>query len=245
MSTQIPRPSSNTTNSSNSTNSNQPFTGNMDAYTLSMYEHTKRLMAAAQIPYGSPASLLLATSPNDPVTTGTGSGSFTDKLLVALWPVLVPTKVVDETANSLRSFLETLLRRSSASYNTLLAAFYYLVLFQSIATLPLDATKHTPCLQKLRSLQCPRRMFLAALMLGWKFTQEQAFSTATWATFSGLSVRELNRNEAAFLSMIDWRLYISQAVFAQWDTEVSYHVQTPNVALSGKIFGIGSSIATA
>ncbi|KZL80654.1 g1 s-specific cyclin [Colletotrichum incanum] len=167
---------------------------------------------------------------------------FTDKLLVALWPVPVPAKVVDETATTLRSFLETLLRRSSASYNTLLAAFYYLVLFQSITTLPLDTTKHTPGLQKLRSLQCPRRMFLAALMLGWKFTQEQAFSTTTWATLSGLSARELNRNEAAFLSVIDWRLYISQAVFAQWDTEVSYHVQTPDVALSGALFGFGSSI---
>ncbi|GJC89007.1 hypothetical protein ColLi_11845 [Colletotrichum liriopes] len=73
MSTQIPRPASNTTNSSNSTNSTQ-FTGNMDSYTLSMYEHTKRLMANAQIPYGSPASLLLATTPNEPATPGTGSG---------------------------------------------------------------------------------------------------------------------------------------------------------------------------
>ncbi|GKT65512.1 hypothetical protein ColTof4_03722 [Colletotrichum tofieldiae] len=75
MSTQIPRPASNTTNSSNSTTSTQ-FTGNMDSYTLSMYEHTKRLMANAQIPYGSPASLLLATTPNEPATPGTGSGVF-------------------------------------------------------------------------------------------------------------------------------------------------------------------------
>ncbi|KAK1981777.1 hypothetical protein LZ30DRAFT_71317 [Colletotrichum cereale] len=79
MSTQLPRPTSNTTNSSNSTNSNAPFTGNMDAYTLSMYEHTKRLMAAAQIPYGSPASLL---SPplNETPAAGTSSASLASGL---------------------------------------------------------------------------------------------------------------------------------------------------------------------
>ncbi|KDN68118.1 hypothetical protein CSUB01_07488 [Colletotrichum sublineola] len=76
MSAQIPRPNSNTTsssNSSNSSNSGTPFAGNMDTYTLSMYEHTKRLMAAAQIPYGSPASL--TSSRNEPSAAGTNSDS--------------------------------------------------------------------------------------------------------------------------------------------------------------------------
>ncbi|KAK1996574.1 hypothetical protein LX36DRAFT_109371 [Colletotrichum falcatum] len=73
MSTQIPRPTANATSSSNSTDSSTPFAGNMDTYTLSMYEHTKRLMAAAQIPYGSPASLTL--SRNEPApAAGTSSG---------------------------------------------------------------------------------------------------------------------------------------------------------------------------
>ncbi|WDK22559.1 hypothetical protein CGRA01v4_13849 [Colletotrichum graminicola] len=79
MSTQLPRPTSNTTSSSNSTNSTTSFAGNMDTYTLSMYEHTKRLMAAAQIPYGSPASLLTPSSSESPAA-GTSSDSVENTL---------------------------------------------------------------------------------------------------------------------------------------------------------------------
>ncbi|EXF85536.1 hypothetical protein CFIO01_09958 [Colletotrichum fioriniae PJ7] len=73
MSSQIPRPASTTTNSSTSTSSTsttRQFSGSMDAYTLSMYEHTQRLMAAAQIPYTSPLSI---TSPGERTASGTAS----------------------------------------------------------------------------------------------------------------------------------------------------------------------------
>ncbi|KAI3542888.1 hypothetical protein CABS03_11194 [Colletotrichum abscissum] len=73
MSSQIPRPASTTTNSSTSTSSTsttRQFSGSMDAYTLSMYEHTQRLMAAAQIPYTSPLSI---TSPGERTPSGTSS----------------------------------------------------------------------------------------------------------------------------------------------------------------------------
>lgn len=55
----------------------------------------------------------------------------------------------------------------------------------------------------------PAADVLSALMLGWKFTQERGSSTRKWAMLSELSSREINGNEAAFLSMIDWRLYIT------------------------------------
>ncbi|KAL2882689.1 hypothetical protein SGCOL_001897 [Colletotrichum sp. CLE4] len=73
MPSQIPRPASTTTNSSTSTTSTsttRQFSGSMDAYTLSMYEHTQRLMAAAQIPYTSPLNI---TSPGERTHSGTGS----------------------------------------------------------------------------------------------------------------------------------------------------------------------------
>lgn len=94
-----------------------------------------------------------------------------------------------------------------------------------------STTKPLQMSQKTRPLQCPRRMFLSALMLGWKFTQEKAYETRTWASLSGLSTRELNGNEAVFLAMIDWRLYIAQAVFKRWDIEVVYHVRNPGPGL--------------
>jgi hypothetical protein len=79
-------------------------------------------------------------------------------------------------------------------------------------------------------------MFLSALMLGWKFTQERGPSTRKWAMLSGLSLGEINGNEAAFLSMIDWRLYIPHTVFARWNTEVTYHVGKPELALCDSLF---------
>jgi hypothetical protein len=75
-------------------------------------------------------------------------------------------------------------------------------------------------------------MFLAALMLGWKFTQDYVYSTRRWASFSGISDKELNRNEGLFLSVIDWRLFISHGMFSHWKSEVLYYIQNPDVALA-------------
>lgn len=60
--------SQNPTTSTHSAISPQ-YAGNMDTYTTSMYEHTKRLMAAASIPYGTPSSVLIAAQ------APSGSGS--------------------------------------------------------------------------------------------------------------------------------------------------------------------------
>ncbi|KAG7039246.1 hypothetical protein JMJ77_0003499 [Colletotrichum scovillei] len=123
MSSQIPRPASTTTNSSTSTSSTsttRQFSGSMDAYTLSMYEHTQRLMAAAQIPYTSPLNI---TSPGERGPSGTGSvvvrngvpqlqsGSLpafdlVDANSLALWSILVEAEAIDEATIILRSLPE-------------------------------------------------------------------------------------------------------------------------------------------
>jgi hypothetical protein len=67
-------------------------------------------------------------------------------------------------------------------------------------------------------------MFLSAIMLGWKYTQENSYSSKTWARISGLSLKEINSNERAFLATINWRLYISSETFERW----SIHMCIPN-----------------
>ncbi|KAH8595088.1 hypothetical protein B0O99DRAFT_494595, partial [Bisporella sp. PMI_857] len=69
-------------------------------------------------------------------------------------------------------------------------------------------------------LQCKRRMFLAALILAWKYTQERSYSSRAWAKISGLCSKEINTNEAVFLSTVGWRLYIPHTIFERWVTEV-------------------------
>ncbi|TEB17658.1 hypothetical protein FA13DRAFT_702152 [Coprinellus micaceus] len=46
-------------------------------------------------------------------------------------------------------------------------------------------------------LLCPRRAFLAALILASKFTQDKCYSNRAWAKLSGLPPREIGRCERA------------------------------------------------
>ena len=142
----------------------------------------------------------------------------THRLLVALWPCPTPTP---PGALPLRAFIERILRTSSATYATLLAACYYLNLLQSMSLNPNPTAAAQPeILTKTGSIQCPRRMFLAAIMLGWKYTQEKSYSSRAWARISGLHLKEINSNEVMFLVRIDWRLYISCENLERWSVYV-------------------------
>ena len=83
-----------------------------------------------------------------------------------------------------------------------------------------------------RSMQCGRRMFLAALILASKYLQDRNFSARAWSKISGLQTCEINSNEMAFLSAVNWKLHIPQPVFDRWTDIVlkyspSAQVNTP------------------
>lgn len=142
------------------------------------------------------------------------SGS-THRLLVALWPCPTPTP---PGALPLRAFIEKLLRTSGATYATLLAGCYYLNLLQSMSLNPNPPVAAKPeTIANTGPIQCPRRMFLAAIMLGWKYTQERSYSSRAWASMSGLHLKEINSNEVLFLIKIDWRLYIPRENLEHWN----------------------------
>lgn len=60
-------------------------------------------------------------------------------------------------------------------------------------------------------LLCPRRTFLAALILASKFTQDKCYSNRAWAKLSGLPPREIGRCERALGNALDWRLWVGKA----------------------------------
>jgi len=76
--------------------------------------------------------------------------------------------------------------------------------------------KRAPCkaLAPLPSLPspllCPRRTFLASLLVATKFLQDRAFSNKAWAKLTGLSPREIGRCERALLQVLDWRLWVGK-----------------------------------
>jgi PHO85 cyclin-5 len=61
-------------------------------------------------------------------------------------------------------------------------------------------------------LLCPRRMFVAALILAAKFTQDRVYSNRAWAKISGLDAREVGRCERALGEALDWRLWVGKGV---------------------------------
>ncbi|KAF9934042.1 hypothetical protein FBU30_003552 [Linnemannia zychae] len=81
-----------------------------------------------------------------------------------------------------------------------------------------SSTSTSPILAKSEPVGCGRRMFLAALILASKFQQDRTYSNKAWSKISGLPVAEINLNEITFLSLIDYRLFVSQAVFQKWVT---------------------------
>lgn len=59
-------------------------------------------------------------------------------------------------------------------------------------------------------LLCPRRTFLAALILASKFLQDRCYSNRAWAKLSGLPPREVGRCERALGEALEWRLWVGK-----------------------------------
>ncbi|TFK68657.1 hypothetical protein BDN72DRAFT_858209 [Pluteus cervinus] len=57
-------------------------------------------------------------------------------------------------------------------------------------------------------LLCPRRAFLASLILASKFTQDKCYSNRAWAKLCGLPPREISRCEHALGEALEWRLWV-------------------------------------
>lgn len=147
----------------------------------------------------------------------------TTQMLETIWPLSVLSCGRDTVLGGkqqnlidLRTFVQEVLRRSKTSYSTLQVALYYLVLIQSCIPkhdFTMEQSEDSPA---CRAMQCGRRMFLAALILASKYLQDRNFSARAWSKISGLQTCEINSNEMAFLSAVNWKLHIPQPVFEKW-----------------------------
>lgn len=73
-------------------------------------------------------------------------------------------------------------------------------------------SKPLPPLPPLPSpLLCPRRAFLAALILASKFLQDRCYSNRAWAKLSGLAPHEVSRCERALGEALEWRLWVGKS----------------------------------
>lgn len=93
----------------------------------------------------------------------------------------------------------------------------------SFTTATVDPTPTLPS-----PLLCPRRAFLASLILASKFTQDKCYSNRAWAKLSGLPPREISRCERALGEALDWRLWVGK--------------QTPAIAVGAPTLGTQRSL---
>ncbi|KAL8798940.1 MAG: hypothetical protein Q9182_006262 [Xanthomendoza sp. 2 TL-2023] len=147
----------------------------------------------------------------------------TTQMIETIWPLSVmscgrDTSIEGKNQNliGLRTFVQEVLRRSKTSYSTLQVALYYLILVQSCLPrhdFTMEQREDSPT---CRAMQCGRRMFLASLILASKYLQDRNFSARAWSKISGLKACEINANELAFLTAVNWKLHIPEPVFQRW-----------------------------
>lgn len=91
--------------------------------------------------------------------------------------------------------------------------------------------------EELSLIQCPRRMFLASVMVASKFVQDRTYSNRAWSKISGLPLKDLGKLERAFLKAIDYRLMVSEGEWEKWTADLK------RVAGESKVEGRRSSLS--
>lgn len=125
---------------------------------------------------------------------------------------------------SLRTFIQEVLKRSRTTYSTLQTALFYLFRSQPAITAHLrQQAQHDKW--EGTYINCGRRMFLASLVVASKFVQDKTYRNSAWAKIAGLPVAEINAAERIFLTLVDYRLFISQTTFEQWHHLLHVHVE--------------------
>lgn len=64
---------------------------------------------------------------------------------------------------------------------------------------------------------CPERILVAALMLSWKFLEDDPFANSFWSELTGIPLREISYTEMELLKILDYRLWMSESGPQQLD----------------------------
>ena len=80
----------------------------------------------------------------------------------------------------------------------------------SVPSSTLKNKVRAPPLPPPSPLLCPRRVFLASLILASKFLQDRCYSNRAWAKLSGLPLREIGRSKRALGDALQWRLWVGK-----------------------------------
>lgn len=150
-------------------------------------------------------------------------------LIAHIWPASErPLKIHNSTTGTtvidLHYFVEQILRRSFASHSTLQLALYYCCKLHWSGELPPSHKDQLQAHSKRNlPLLCGRRMFLASLMLAFKFLQDRNYSSRAWSSISGLTITDINQNEFRLLEALQYRTFVSPETYSKWQKFVEVH----------------------
>ncbi|CAE6418699.1 unnamed protein product [Rhizoctonia solani] len=104
-------------------------------------------------------------------------------------------------------FIVELLRRSHTSAPVIRAALAYIArAAPEIRRAIADSDDESGAIDS--PLLDPRRVYLAAIILGSKFLLDRTYTNKTWAGVSGLEALEVGRCERTLAEALQWRLWI-------------------------------------
>ena len=100
-------------------------------------------------------------------------------------------------------FIVELLRRSHTSAPVIRAALAYITAAAPAIRRAIEeeSDPESPLLD-------PRRVYLAAIILGSKFLLDRTYTNKTWACVSGLDALEVGRCERTLGEVLQWRLWV-------------------------------------
>jgi len=193
---------------------------------------------------GLVGKLISRTHPLTPGLCVTTLEDTTTQMIEVIWPLSVIPCGRDAVLGGknligLRTFIQEVLKRSKTSYSTLQVALYYLILIKPHIPTTNFCMEQSEDSHTARAMQCGRRMFLASLILASKYLQDRNYSARAWSKISGLKITEINSNEMAFVTAIDWRLHVSEPLFQRW-TDVVLKFNPP-ASPSSPTFANGGS----
>ncbi|KZV78973.1 hypothetical protein EXIGLDRAFT_782993, partial [Exidia glandulosa HHB12029] len=128
----------------------------------------------------------------------------------------------------LEKFIHELLRNTRTNFITLQTALCYVEVIAAklhavvqeeaeymVLRASVDSNDDGSLVPPLPSpLLCPRRTFLASILLASKFLQDRPYSNKAWGKVSGLRASEVGRCERALFASLDWRLWVGKGAEA-------------------------------
>jgi serine/threonine protein kinase len=141
----------------------------------------------------------------------------TAEMVEVIWPLETDDCVGrNTTILPLKAFISEALRRSRSSYSTLQVTLYYLVQVKGHVPDPDMILQNEDPDRAIQMLGSGRRVFLAALIVASKYLQDRNYSARAWSKICGLSTREINEIERAFLGALNWKLFVSPFLWKRW-----------------------------